>query len=366
MIRQYTRKVQKIGPSSLAVALPLEWAREMSIGSSCHVLIDWMGDGTLSISTRVSALESRSSNCMLIVNRFSNPTHIYRSIVALYLRGVDQIILVSPDSMSEEFLSILSAEVRRLNGVDIIYKTPKKVIIQCFLDQTKYLFTSLEKRLYHASDESLEQAIASLERDKESQKKVLMLNDEVDRLYWLALRQLLFYAERRDVAIKTGMSARHVVDARLAIKIFEKIGDYSKDISMNMMILSTAPRNYLLERLLELAKSIRTAFNKAADAYFAGDVDLANKAAEESTLLESELLRVSSPREVVGMTSADEMGEDGIRSLLAVYRIMDDLIHVARSCEPLGEVTMNQYYDHCNRCETSLSLPSHLEQEVKQ
>ncbi|MBI2937574.1 MAG: phosphate uptake regulator PhoU [Thaumarchaeota archaeon] len=366
LVRQYNRKVQKIGPSSLAVALPLEWAREMSVDSSCHILIDWMSDGALSISAKASILESRPSNCVIPVNRFSNPKHIYRSIVSLYLHCVDQIILISQDDMSAEFLSILRAELRRLHGVDIIYKSPRKVIIQCFLDQTKYLFTSLQKRLYQAADESLEQAIYSLEQNKESPKKVLVLEDEVDRLYWLALRQLLFYAERRDVAIKIGMSARHVVDARLAIKVFKKIGDYSKDIALNMTALSTAPRTYLPERLLEWARSIRMTFNKAADAYFAGDVDLANTAIEESTQLEAEFLKIGSPSEVFGIALADEMSNDGVRHLLAIYRIIDDLIHVARSSNPLGEVTINRCYDHCNWCDASVTLSLHHEHEVKQ
>ncbi len=84
------RKIQQVGRSTLAVAIPKKWANEVNLKPGSQVSIEKELDGSFRIRTRTTE-NKRVTKCIINADKCKAPDLLGRSITGIYLTGREAI-----------------------------------------------------------------------------------------------------------------------------------------------------------------------------------------------------------------------------------------------------------------------------------
>ena len=161
-----------------------------------------------------------------------------RLIIGAYIAGHETIeIRTTRSEFSQEQPEIIRKTLNELIGVGIVAEEMNKVVVQSFLDPSKFPIDGLISRLNLIVDSMRDLAVKALIEEKiEYAKQVLEMDVEADKVYFLATRQLLQAVEDKGLAQKVGLEdARNIIGDRLVVKALEEVGDYAQVIARNAM-----------------------------------------------------------------------------------------------------------------------------------
>jgi len=264
-----------------------------------------------------------------------------RLITGNYILGRDTIIVSSSTELSPEQLSEIRNSTRRLSGLGIVEQTPKEVVIQCFLDPSKFPITGLLARLHKVAVSMLETAMQGLMDRKFSQAlEVLELENEADRLYWLILRQIFRAISKIPLSRHVGIeSANHAVGYRAVSKYLEEIADCSESIAN--LIISMADEKYaqygpMIDEVCKSGAEIIGICIGAMDSFSMLDVGLANKIIGRSKDIEKMEKELS--EHVVSSV-------DDSKVAFSLRAIVWNLTEIAHSAQMVSEVAVNRYLE---------------------
>src|SRR5207249_794857 len=102
--------------------------------------------------------------------------------------------------------------VRGLTGLTIVNQGPKFVTIENFVEPTRFPIDGLLRRLHYLTSRMEKLALGVISGDaKGNIEEVARMELEVDRLYWLVVRQLLLAAQNRTISGRIGVTEpRHL------------------------------------------------------------------------------------------------------------------------------------------------------------
>src|SRR5213594_1254068 len=245
-----TRKVQKLGYSSLGVSLPKDWASSNGIRPGALVSLAIEDDGSLRV--RVGPLEEYpvAAEATIDADEWSGPEALTRMITGNYIVGCNTIRLRSREELSPSQLQKIHEAVRGLTSLTIVNQGPKFVTIENFVETTRFPIDGLLRRLHYLTSRMEKLALGVLAGEAVGRiEEVARMEVEVDRLYWLVVRQLLLAAQNRSVAAKIGVTEpRHLLGDRLAAATLENVGDLweemAAEISPAMRPTRRIPREF--------------------------------------------------------------------------------------------------------------------------
>lgn len=330
-----SRKIQRVGYSTLTVSLPSNWAKNMGLKPGDVVNLLPESDGSLKLVPNVLAEHKEETNEFTINSDLCNEQGMLeRIIVGNYILGRDVLIIMS----SKRIRSIHVEEVRRilhsLIGLGIVEETPRKIVLQCSIDPVKFQIDMLMRRLcVIASTIHTEAAEALVKFDPELAKDAISREDEADMLYWLTMRLLLSAQRVRSTAKKIGLEdPLQVLYIGLVLGYLELIADHAANIARNVIELQKYKDKIsrrVIERISNISELTHTVFQKAVKCFFTGDMEIANgvlemrKAikAEKETLMR-ELPEVPHLRCItVGLTRIADSGAD--IAVIAINRALE-------------------------------------------
>ncbi|MEM3737207.1 MAG: phosphate uptake regulator PhoU [Candidatus Bathyarchaeia archaeon] len=302
-----SRRVQKVGYSTLSVSLPSRWVKEAGLKQGDIVLFIQENDGSLRVITSALA-ESKKVKVDFQINSdlCDEPRILERIIIGNYILGRDTIIIFSPSGrVSSEHLQEIREATRRLMGVGIIEETPNRITLQCSIDPAKFPIDTLMRRLYVIASTMYSEALQALSEDKpELAQDALRREDEADMLYWLIIRLLLLAQEDRSLAQSIGISdILEIPDNRAIVQLLESIADHAEKIAISTAELvkfrSEIPR-HLIESILQIGDLTSAVCQKAMDCNYKRDIKVANDALEAECVVESAEERLTSilPKEI--------------------------------------------------------------------
>jgi len=343
------RKVQMVGYSTFSVSLPKEWVKEVGIKPGDVVSVIRLDDGSLKIQPGISR-EEKPARRIVNVDRCDAPNLLRRIIVALYVIGADSIIITSKTGLTTKQIEEVKKAVSSLNGFGIVEQTSNYIAVQSFVDPTKFPIDGLLRRLHTITSYMLESSYkAIVKKSEDIVNEVLMAEEEMDKIYWMAVRQLLYASKRMDVAKKIGLeNVMNIAGNRLVTKLIEKIGDYAENMAKQAQILVEKMAKGIelnqahveeLERdtyrTLELYKnSFNSLLNK--------DTILANNVINQSYDLERELNEKSFliPQEYLRKKGL--LGEDAAQIAFALRTYILSLAQVVNFSGTIAEVALNR------------------------
>jgi len=235
------RKVQKLGYSTIVVSLPRSWVKEKNLKKGDSVIVRVDEDGNLRIEPyEVEGGRRKREQYIIDVSVAKSPGLIKRVLIGNYVLGHDNLVFVSKDErLSSDVLKEIKDAINRLAAMEIVEQDLHKVVVQCFIDPTKFRLTGLIRRMYTLIFSMIEAVQVYLkDRDPNVLGQVVNMENEADRLYWLVVRQILLAQKSWRIAKEIGVEhPYHIVGNRALAKSLEEICDRIEDIANELMRL---------------------------------------------------------------------------------------------------------------------------------
>lgn len=271
------RKVQKIGYSTLSISIPSEFAKDLNLKQGDKVLIREEVDGTLRLIPTTSA--RKSSKATVLADQIKNEELISRLIIGCYALGYDTIEVINKSGLSASTIEQTTATVRKLRGLEIVDSEEWKIVAQSFMDPTRFPVDSLIKRLQILVMRSLSNIIEVLEDGPLARlNEVKRIQDEIDGLYWLIVRQLLVALNHREMASKIGIeSPLHASGDRVTAKTLVEIGNVILEIAEELVRLRGSGgkiERKVLSDFIKLAKKAQNTLENTVQSLFVPDIRL--------------------------------------------------------------------------------------------
>jgi phosphate uptake regulator len=279
-----TRKVQKVGTSTLTVSLPKEWATKRNLRKGDQVFLEEDGDGLRIVpAAAIEARRREPEEYIVDADLCDVPGLLERIIVGSYVLGRERVVVRSRRRLSSEHLAEVQRTSRRLMGLGIIEETATRITLQTSIEPTKYPIETLLKRLYSLGSTMLDEAIEALvTRDKGLAEDAIRREDDADMMYWLIVRLLLGAQADDAIAEKLGIEDRlWIAGYRLIAKELESVADHGEDIAATVLRLLEKDREVstaVIQALTDLAEGVRETYSKGIAALLSRDLKLANEA----------------------------------------------------------------------------------------
>jgi phosphate uptake regulator len=289
------RKVQSVGYSTLTVSIPSRFAKEMGLDRGDSVLFRQDSDGTLRLMP--SASGKRSSRVVIRAEQAGSEDMLSRLIVGSYALGYDTVEIASRAPLSRVTVDKVVGTIKRLRGLEVVESDSRRIVAQSFTDPTKFPVDSLIKRLQILVSGSLGNVVEALDLKRTAGlNDVERVQDEVDELYWLIVRQLLVALNRRELSAEIGIeSPLHASGDRVSAKTLDEIGGIILDIAEELVRLKSKGTNMdsgVVEKIRGLATKAGEAFNFTVESLLTPDIRLLEKSArlvEETLMMEKDI-----------------------------------------------------------------------------
>lgn len=290
-----TRKLQKVGYSTLSVSLPSEWVKENGLKRGDTLFLTPEGDGSLKLFPselvkEKEEVEEYICNADLCID----PKMMERIVVGNYILGREVFSVISSERMSSEHIEEIRGIVRKLIGLGIVEETPDHITLQCSVDPRKFHLDMLLRRLSIISLTIVKEALQALvDLDESLANDAINREDEADMMCMLAMRLLISAQRRREVAEEIGLKdPLHILYYGLMLRYLEQVADYAEEIARRVVPLlkkykDRLPR-WVIEKLSNLNDLAHDLVLKAVDAFFIGDIKIANSLLDMLTFIEVE------------------------------------------------------------------------------
>jgi phosphate uptake regulator len=294
-----SRKVQKVGTSTLSVSLPKDWAERVGIQKGDILLFEDLRDGSLRVApSRPGGGKAADTVYVINADLCTDRGMLGRVVVGNYVIGRNHFVVKSKTRIKSEHIREVREAVNKLHGLGIMLETSDTIELQCSLDATAFPMESVIKRLYTIGATMQKEAIDALvRRDPALARDARGREDEADKQYWLALRLLLTAQVDAQVAEQIGLEAQlPIVGNRLICKNLEHVADYADSIAKSVLDVLDSKAEVEQPLVKKLARASDIAGRIVADGLaciFTHDLKLANKAIElgaEVEAVEEEIL----------------------------------------------------------------------------
>ncbi len=220
-----------------------------------------------------------------------------REIRAKYLLGFEIIEIAAEQRLGKEHRDRIKDTIHRLIGIEIVDEKANSMTLQCLLHPAALPAKSVLKREYSlAAGMHEEAAEAFFTLDRELAEAVIRRDDEVDKLYFLLVRQLRTAVYNVAIARKLGVTPLECLDLRIAAKYIEAIADCAVKVAegaISMGELGMSVPKGLRAKIEELHEKARLIHERAVEALLRGDVKKAEEIAGEAAELADTLNSVN-------------------------------------------------------------------------
>ena len=278
-----SRKVQKVGTSTLTISLPKPWVEKFGLRQGDQVFLEEEGAFLKVTPAAMATRRTGSPEYVIDADLCDEPGILHRVIVGNYVLGRERIQIKASGRLKSEHLQEARDAARRLMGMGIIEETSSRITLQCSIEPTKYPVDTLIKRLYNLSSTMLDESVEALvTRDKRLAEDALHREDDADMMYWLLIRLLLSAQADDSLLEQLGLRNRlEIAGYRLIAKELETVADYGEDIARNVIELIEADveiPSSLVKSLRDLVEGVRDVYSKGIGGLLSRDLKLANQA----------------------------------------------------------------------------------------
>jgi phosphate uptake regulator len=223
------RKLQQTGGrngSSYLVVLPKDWVLRQNLEKGDTVIVSEKEDGCLIIDPRMrESDESRKTEIQIQSN-------LRWGITSKYLLGFDEIRVVSDQPITNEQREELKQVIKRFVALEVTDEEDQMLLVQCLVDPSTIPVQKAMKRTNLIASRMLRDALlAYYEGNIELAKDVADRDEEVDRLFFLIVRELRSAIRYPSMADKMGIAPVEALDYRLVVQYIERIADLAVDIA---------------------------------------------------------------------------------------------------------------------------------------
>ena len=292
-------------------------------------------DGSLSVFPSRFEKQETKNEAFIRVSANDNPDAVMRKAISAYLAGYNilHLKLQSQQPFAVGLRNYLKNFARNyLVGTEIVTDSPSDLTLQILLNYTELSVESALRRMSIIAASMHKEAIGCLQNlDYSSAKAVVETDREVNRFSLYILRLLKLAVSNVRIVKEIGLnSPRECLGYRLIAKSVERTADHATKIAENILVLKTALKPELLERINKLSNMAISMFESAVEALFRHDYNLAESVIE----MISEIYKLE--KAAVLSSQALNLGE-----VPNVRLLIESIRRTAEYASDISEVVLN-------------------------
>ncbi|HLI45732.1 MAG TPA: phosphate uptake regulator PhoU [Geobacterales bacterium] len=240
------RKIQKIG-NSFYIALPINWIQEYNLKKGSEVRLEVRESGELTI---LPMTEDKREDKEVILEY--EKSSIEKRILGYYLFGYNIIKIIKEKGFSHEEREEIIRIVRKLSGLEIVDERMDLITLQNLIDETSIHPFKLLFRMNAITSTMYVDAVRSSLEGEKILNTIFERDEEVDRLYFLMVRQLRSLILRPALLNKLELTLLDCLDLRIAAHFIEKIGDEAARLAKIFAVRGTKLNPEFLKNVQEV------------------------------------------------------------------------------------------------------------------
>ena len=274
------RKVYVSGGSTYVISLPKKWVKKTNLKPGDSLVVTEHGDSLL---IETSVIEKESQTKEIKISQIISSDALERIIIAFYLVGYDTIKIKLDRKDHLAYRESIRKILDYLIGMELVEDTNEAMTLEIMLDYKRMMTMQVLQRMFSINRSMLLDLGKALKTtDIGLAKDVIGREREIDRLYFLVVRQLKSAVEYQQVAEKLGIeNQRDCLGYRITVKALERIADHIENIAKSYIQLSDIQKDMPLNDFIKLNNSIIVIFEKSVDALFTRNHVLAEKIFQE-------------------------------------------------------------------------------------
>lgn len=325
-----TRKVYVSGGSTYVISLPKKWVKKVNLKAGDSLVVTEQ-DGSLLIGAGILEKESRVKE--IKISQLVSSDALSRLIIAFYLVGYDTIKIRLDRKDHLPYRKNVRNILDYLIGIEIVEDTNDSMTLEIMVDYKRMATMQLLQRMYSINRSMLLDLGKALKTaDIGLAKDVIIREREIDRLYFLVVRQLKSAVENHQVSEKLGIeNPKDCLGYRIIVKVLERIADHIENITKSYILLSDMQKDARFDEIVELNKSIVIIFERSVKSLFSRDVVQA-----ETIFQELKKIKVT-----CSDISNRLLQPENIQSAILQKTMLDSLDRIASYSGDIAEIAIN-------------------------
>ncbi len=274
------RKMQRTQSGSFFVTLPKTWVNGHGLDQGAELSL--AVDDTGGIRFIPNGIDDKYYHEFVVeLEDYPKESSIERCINSSYIQGSDIIRILSKKTISLDKKRLIKNGTSNLIGTEISEEFSDRITIRILVDPVKFPLGNLIERIYSLVGSMHADAIKSfIEKDEELARDVLNREMEVDKLFFLMLRQLNLSLSGR-LNLSDICDSEMKIDCVLGILLardLSKMSHYAVGIAQHAIKLLKEDINEDVKKhLTKMSRFIRVMQEKAILAFFKNNFMRANE-----------------------------------------------------------------------------------------
>jgi phosphate uptake regulator len=329
-----TRKVQRLGPSTLAMTLPAKWAKEHNVEKGDEVSLRMGGKGTLTVMPE--SVQGEESEAVIHAEDLDADA-LERAILSQYVLGRRIIHVDAGESgtlESAHINAVYNAETQ-LMGLGVVEETPERIAIRCSVDPEDFTLDNLLERLESTGSTMRNEAVKALAHgNPDLAQRALNRERQANKIFVLLLRLIFTSYQNPNLARAVGLDDGFpLIGYRSIAKNLELTADNAEDIAEIALETEGHSLNVdssTMRRIREFTDQVNEITELAVEAAVERDYDIAIEVRE--------LFAEIGDREAEILDDLDEMSNDDV---LRVREVLVSLQQTAQYAVRNAEIATN-------------------------
>ncbi|QLH78729.1 phosphate uptake regulator PhoU [Halosimplex rubrum] len=329
-----TRKVQRLGPSTLAMTLPAKWAKEHNVEKGDEVSLRMGGKGTLTVMPE--SVQGEDSEAVIHAEDL-NADALERAILSQYVLGRRIIHVDAGESgtlESAHINAVYNAETQ-LMGLGVVEETPERIAIRCSVDPEDFTLDNLLERLESTGSTMRNEAVKALAHgNPDLAQRALNRERQANKIFVLLLRLIFTSYQNPNLARAVGLNDGFpLIGYRSIAKNLELTADNAEDIAEIALETEGHSLNVdssTMRRIREFTDQVNDITELAVEAAVERDYDIAIEVRE--------MFAEIGDREAEILDDLDEMSNDDV---LRVREVLVSLQQTAQYAVRNAEIATN-------------------------
>lgn len=280
------RKLQVTGGSTFILSLPKDWATRNELKRGSSMVVRQEDDGSLSIAPSSFPKKERQDEAFIKVALNDNPDAVMRTAISAYLDGYNSLHIRAQAQkvLSSKLRNHLKSFARHyLVGTEIVIDSPTDLTLQVLLNYPELTVQNALSRMSIIASSMHKEAITALKNlDYPTAKGVIETDREVNRFGLYIVRLLKLAVSNPRIVKEIGLNnQKDCLGYRLIAKAVERTADHATKIAENTMLLKVTVNEELLEKISLLSGLANSMFEKAMEALFKHDFNMAESVIEK-------------------------------------------------------------------------------------
>ena len=325
------RRIQKTGASTMTVSLPKDWIDSQGLKAGDPVGMQMMPDGTVNVDPR-SDRKKEPSRKTIRIEKEESEEHLTRKLIGAYLAGFNIIEVRSKDRIDHDIKHAIKDFARLVIGPEVIEETSNSVVLHDLSDPVELPQEKCVRRMHLIVNSMHKDAMEAFkDADVDMAHDIIDRDGDVDRLYWMAVKQYNLIIKDRKLGERIGVDVYEGMNLMLVARGIERIGDHAEKIAKNVIIAAESNvKMDGLESILEMSAKSLDILDRSINAFFLKDISAANTAIDAGYLLVQNLEK---------LTTQIRMPTD--RAAVVATNVVDSIIRTAMYSMDISEIAIN-------------------------